>query len=261
MNKSKIKGALGAAAAVGAAAAAYTAVRKINADVIMIAHKGYSGKYLENTDMAFTEAALNGFGGAETDVRFTKDGVFVCSHNASAKFKDGTDMEIASSTYAELAAQPLFNDKTADDIYLCTFRRYLEICKQYRMICFIELKGEYSDAQIAECLQLAAEAYDLSMCILQSFEFDNLVKAREMFPALKFMLTWGKDRGDYRRCFDYGFEIDASYWSLSPKLIHNFHKRGLKVACWTVNTKRVLWRCRLLGVDYIESDYFGGRSK
>jgi len=252
---------LGAIAAFGAAAAAYTTYKNKNTDVCMIAHKGYSGKYLENTDMAFTKAALNGFGGAETDVRFTKDGVFVCNHNETAKFKDGTEMEIASSTYAELAAQPLFNDKTADDIYLCTFRRYLEICKQHRMICFIELKGEYSDAQIAECLNLAAEVYELSMCILQSFQIDNLVKARGMFPELRFMLTWGKDRGDYSRCFDYGFEIDSSYWSLSPKLIHDFHKRGLKVACWTVNSKRILLCCRLLGVDYIESDYFGGRSK
>lgn len=261
MKRSKIKAGICAGAMLGAGAALYAAGRNINADVCMIAHKGYSGKYLENTDTAFTGAAMNGFGGAETDVRFTKDGFFVCSHNGSARFKDGTELDIASSTYAELTAQPLFNDKTDDDIYICSFRRYLEICKEHRMICFIELKGEYNDEQIAACFRLAAEVYDLSMCILQSFEFDNLVRAHEMFPMLKIMLTWGKDRGDYSRCFDYGFEIDASYWSLSPKLIRDFHKRGLKVACWTVNTKRVLWGCRLLGVDYIESDYFGGSGK
>lgn len=258
MKNSKIKAGICVGAALGAGAALYAAGRIKTADVCMIAHKGYSGKYPENTDTAFTGAALNGSGGIETDVRVTKDGIFVCNHNATVRFKDGTELDVASSTYDELTAQPLLNDKTDDDVYLCTFRRYLEICREHRLICFIELKGEYDEEQISACFRLAEEVYDLSMCILQSFEFDNLVKAHEMFPMLKIMLTWGKGCGDYRRCFDYGFDIDASYRSLSKKLIRDFHKRGLKVACWTVNSKHVLRYCRMLGVDYIESDYFGG---
>ena len=67
-----------------------------------IAHRGYSGKYQENTDEAFLEAVKHGSGGIETDVRTTADGVLVVNHNSTAVFADGTELEIASSTYEQL---------------------------------------------------------------------------------------------------------------------------------------------------------------
>ena len=129
------------------------------------------------------------------------------------------------------------------------------------MICFIEFKGEFPAEKIREAFETAGRIYDLSKCILQSFNIDNLIAAHEMFPQLQIMLTWGKDRGPYDRCFDYGFSIDASYWSATPKLMRDFHSRGLKVGLWTANSPMVLLRCRLLKPDYIESDKYGGKVK
>ena len=42
-----------------------------------IAHRGFSGKYLQNTEEAFLKAVEHGSGGIETDVRITRDGVLV----------------------------------------------------------------------------------------------------------------------------------------------------------------------------------------
>ncbi len=61
-------------------------------DICMIAHRGYSGKYHENTELAFTKPAEHGSGGAETDIRVTKDGVYVCSHNSSIILEDATEL-------------------------------------------------------------------------------------------------------------------------------------------------------------------------
>ncbi len=224
----------------------------------MIGHRGYSSKHLENTAESFVAAAEHGSGGVETDVRVTADGVLVLMHNSAAVFEDGTKAEISESTYDELCAKPLKNTVSDEKSYICTFRRYLEICREKNLICFIEFKGTFLDDKIREAFNMASEVYDLSKCMLQSFEMDNLIKAHEMFPELKIMLTWGKDRGDYRRCFDYGFDIDSSYWSATPKLVREFHKRGIKVALWTANTVPVLIFCRLLRPDFIESDRFGG---
>ena len=180
--------------------------------VCMIAHRGYSGMYHENTELAFRKAAEHGSGGAETDVRITADGEFVCSHNGSVVLKDGTELEISDHTLAELTAQPLKNKKLiGGDVYLCTFRKYLEGMKENDMVCFIELKGSYTDEQVNQVFTLAGEVYDLSRCILQSFDFDNLIKAREQFPELPIMLTYGVDDTGYERCFEYGFSIDADY--------------------------------------------------
>lgn len=227
-------------------------------NVCMIAHKGYSSVYRENTASAFRGAAAHGSGGAETDIRRTKDGVYVCNHNAEATFFDGTQLEVAESTFAELTAKPLFNDKTADEVYLCSLEEYLQIMRDNDMICFIELKGPFTEAQVAEVFALAARVYDLKKCILQSFDFENLVRCHELFPELPLMLTYGAGESHYERCFDYGFSIDVDYTVVTPEMIEAFHARGLEVGLWTVNDEADFRRCLAMGVDYIESDVFGG---
>lgn len=225
--------------------------------VCMIAHRGYSEAYPDNTELAFIKAAENGSGGAETDVRITKDGVLVTNHNDDVVFEDGTELLVAEHTYAELTAKPLRNKKTDDTVYLCTFRRYLEIMRDNNMICFVELKGEFSDEKVKEVFETVEEVYDLSKCIMQSFDFNNLIKAHEMFPDLPLMLTYGSNETGYERCFDYGFSIDAEYKIITKEMIKEFHGRNLEVALWTVNDKDALDYCLSLGVDYIESDIFG----
>lgn len=224
----------------------------------MIAHRGFSASYPDNTEIAFIKAAENGSGGAETDVRVTKDGVLVTNHNDEVVFNDGTELLVAEATYAELTAKPMRNTKSDDTVYLCTFRRYLEIMKENNMICFVELKGEFSDEKVKEVFDTVSQVYDLSKCIMQSFEFANLIKAREMFPDLPLMLTYGSNESGYERCFDYGFSLDAEYKIITKEMIEEFHSRNLEVALWTVNDKETLDYCLSLGVDYIESDIFGG---
>ena len=224
----------------------------------MIAHRGYSSEYPDNTEIAFIRAAENGSGGAETDVRVTKDGILVTNHNDDVVFEDGSELLVAEATYAQLTAKPMRNTKSDDTVYLCTFRRYLEIMKENNMICFVELKGEFSDEKVKEVFDTVSEVYDLSKCIMQSFEFANLIKAREMFPELPLMLTYGSNESGYERCFDYGFSIDAEYKVITKEMIEEFHSRNLEVALWTVNDKEALDYCLSLGVDYIESDVFGG---
>ncbi len=222
----------------------------------MIAHRGYSFKYYENTESAFIGAGEHGSGGAETDVRITKDGVLVCSHGNTVDFKDGTSLKIDEATYEELTAKPL--DTKKGEVYLCTFRRYLEVCKEYNLICFIELKGEFPDDKLRECFQMASDVYDIKMCELQSFAVENLLKTKEMFPELKCMLTYGKgDDIDYKQvCFDNGFDIDMEFNTCSKAIVDEFHAHGLTVGVWTVNEIYVLGYCRWMQPDYIESDIF-----
>ena len=258
MKKCIKKALLAAGITAGAAVGFHLLNKEIHKDICMIGHRGFSSKHPDNTEASFLAAVANGSGGIETDVRITKDGVFVVNHNDEAKFIDGSELIVADSTYEELTQMPLLNKKSDEIVYLCTFKRYLEICRDANMICFIELKGEFTDEQINELFTMAGEIYDLSKCSLQSFEFENLVKTHEAFPELQIMLTWAKDCGDYHKCLDYGFDIDADYKSVTPKLVKEFHDKGLKVGLWTANDILALNYCRALGVDYIESDVFGG---
>lgn len=242
----------------GAAAAGFHFINKeLHKDICMIGHRGFSAKHPGNTEASFLGAIKNGSGGIETDVRMTKDGVFVVNHNDEATFFDGTELLVAESTFDELTRKPLRNTNSDETVYICTFERYLEICRDADMICFIELKGDFSDEDINRLFTLASEVYDLKKCSLQSFEFDNLVKAHNAFPELQIMLTYGKNCGDYHKCIEYGFDIDADYKVATSKMVKEFHDQGLKVGLWTANDILSLNYCRALGVDYIESDIFG----
>ncbi len=226
----------------------------------MIAHRGYSSVYPPNTEPAFLGAAAHGSGGAETDIRRTKDGVYVCNHDDAVHYADGSDLTVAEHTFAELAAKPLRNTLTPDDVRICTYRRYLEIMRDNGMICFIELKGPYTEAQVREVFELAAEVYELKKCILQSFDFDNLIRCRELFPELPLMYTYGTAESHYERCFAHGFSIDCDQFVITERMVEEFHAHGLEVGLWTVNDEENLRRCLALGVDYIESDVFGGEA-
>ena len=231
-------------------------------DVIMIGHRGYSSKNPDNTAISFENAAKHGSKGVETDGRITKDGVFVLSHDSEAEYDDGSTLKISESTYEELTQKYLKNTKSNEKVKLCSLKEYLEICQKYNLICFIELKGDYTDAQIEEVYQYFDTYYNVEKCIMQSFEFDNLIKAKEMcariFPGrdVRFMLTWGRDRGDYSKCFEYGFDIDAEVSALSSKMVKEFHEHNLQVATWTCNGPLSLHYAYWYKVDYIESDVY-----
>lgn len=223
-------------------------------EICMIAHRGFSGIYHENTALAFEKAAKHGSGGAETDIRKTSDGVYVCSHNSSVVLADKTELEVKDHTYAELTAQNL-KKKNIGKVKLCTLREYLQIMKANNMVCFIELKGDFNDAEIKEIFDICAEEYDLSKCILQSFSMDNLLKARKIVPDLPLMLTYGI--GDsYEGCIENGISIDADYHAATEEMVKEFHDAGLEYAVWTANDIFALEYCKSLGVDYIESDLF-----
>ena len=228
--------------------------------IIFIAHRGYSGKYLQNTEEAFLKAVEYGFGGIETDVRITKDGVLVVNHDDEAHYADGTDMVIAEHTYEELISKPLANPFTYTDLRVTTFRRYLEICREGKQVCFIEFKGRFPDEKIVEAFEMAEEVYDLSMCSLQSFDFDNLLRAHKLFPKLGIMLTCDVHDKIVDRCLAYGFDIDMNYHGITDKTVQMFHERNLKVAVWTANTPEVLAHCVAKNVDYIESDVYSDTS-
>ena len=222
----------------------------------MIAHRGYSGKYPGNTALAFRMAAEHGSAGAETDIRRTADGVYVTCHDAEVRFDDGEALTVADHTFAELTAKPLLNRMTGDEVYLCTFREYLRILRENGMVCFVELKGAFSDDEVREVFALAAEEYDLKRCILQSFDFDNLLKCRALFPELPLMFTYGTGESGWERCFDHGISIDADQYVLTGEMLRAFHDRGLDVGVWTVNDAERVEHFKKLGVDWIESDLF-----
>ena len=223
-----------------------------------IAHRGFCSQYLENTEEAFIEAAKVGFDGCETDVNISKDGVLMLVHGGAYIYEDGSVLEVGEHTYAELTAKPLKNDFTDTVLYPCTFRRYIEIMREYGLFAFIELKGEYPEEKLREMVAIVDELYTWEMCSVQSMQMDNLIRLREMFPSLPLMFCGGGYTKEVEQALQLGFDVDLRLQDVFPAVIRRFRRRGLRTALWTADdNKSVAWALAL-GVDFIESDYLWG---
>ncbi len=226
---------------------------------VFIGHRGYSGLYQENTEEAFKMAGVKGFGGCETDVRVTKDGVLVLSHDGDLAFADGTEMSISDHTYEELSSKPIKNKKTKTELYICTFKRYLEIMKYYNMFCFIELKGYYPPEALDNVYNTMVETYTLDKISVQAGGIDTVVDLHEAYPDVPVMYcAGGSSEADIPKALELGFDIDLHLLESDAAWVGKFHEKGLRVACWTANTPAQVSYALSLGVDFIESDYFCG---
>jgi len=89
--------------------------------ISIIAHRGYSARFRENSISAWREAAMAGSDVVEADIRFTADGIGVCVHDADLSRLAGRSEAIAAVDYAALSGlaaggepvAPLFADALA----------------------------------------------------------------------------------------------------------------------------------------------------
>ena len=126
----------------------------------LIAHRGYAVEAPQNSIPAFVEAGKLGFWAVETDVHKTKDGVLVCNHNNSVDEMYYGSGKIAEMTYRELATLRIKTEKddvaySREELMIPTFREYLEICRAYGALPFIETKTD----DVEEVINLACEFF------------------------------------------------------------------------------------------------------
>lgn len=109
----------------------------------IIAHRGFSGIYPENTMLAFRKAIEIGADGIELDVHLSKDGQVMIIHDEALKRTTGLDGVISDYTRAEL--EKISAGKTKNDEFgftpIPSLEEYLAFMAEHRdKITNIELK-------------------------------------------------------------------------------------------------------------------------
>lgn len=230
----------------------------------MIAHRGVSGLATENTLSAFKAAGERSYFGIETDVHRTKDGKFVVFHDDNLKRMAGKDWVVEDTDFDALRAVKLFetrfyksDDTQIGDDGIPTLSEYIAICKQYNKTAVLELKNHFEKADIANILsEINGEGW-LSHTVFISFDFENLVSVREIYPAATVQFLTGEvDNFDalLDKLENHGFDWDAYHLTVTKALVENCHKRGIKVNVWTVDEEAAAKRLIKMGVDFITSD-------
>lgn len=220
----------------------------------LIAHRGLSSAFYDNTLSSFIAAGQQPFFGIETDIQFTLDNKMVCFHDKTTKKINGLNKFIGEYYFKDLIK--LRYIKNNPDTTICPFKKFLKVCKKYKKTCVIEIKYSASEKQLNKLIKTIKFYRYLKNCIIISFNQSILTHLRQTNPSLRLQFLISSPIKRYMS-FCTQYNIDASFYDriLSKEHIEKLHSAGLKAGVWVVNRFDNAMRFKDMGVDYITSNY------
>ncbi len=228
-------------------------------NVKIIAHRGLSGIECENTNAAFVAAGNRSYFGIETDVHVTADGKLAIIHDCTtSRVAEGSDINVENSEFKELKSVFLCTreeDKNRSDLVIPELFEYVSICKKYEKVCVLELKESMSDEGVKSIYDVIKEYNYLDNTIFISFDWDNLVKLKNIDKKTTVQfLTMKCDDQLIQKLIDNDFDLDIHYPVLTDELVEELHNKEIKVNCWTCDTVEDGEKLVKMGVDFITSN-------
>ena len=224
-------------------------------------HRGFSGKYPENTMLSFRKAVEAGVDGIELDVHLTKDDRLVIIHdetidrtsNGSGWVKDMTLDELRKYDYsAKYAGVYGVNP-------IPSLEEYFDYVKDLPLITNIELKtGIYDYPTIERRVIAMIRTYGLeNKVILSSFNHFSILRCKQIAPDLKcgfLSESWLVNYGAYTKA--QGVECcHPVFYNLIPEVVEEMHAAGCEINTFTVNTPEDVKRLSALGVDALIGNF------
>ena len=206
------------------------------------AHRGFSGKYPENTMLAFEKAIEAGADGIENDVHLTKDGVLVIIHDERVDRTTNGVGWVKDFTYEELAKlDASYTFKEYGFQHIPTLREYMELVKDKDIITNIELKtGVFEYEGIEKKVYDMIQEYGLKdKMIISSFNHFSILRMKAIDPTIKCGLL------------EESWLINAGAYAASTG-VECYH---LEINTWTVNEKEEIEEMFERGVDSVIGNY------
>ena len=227
--------------------------------VLNIAHRGFSGKYPENTNIAFVKALTEGYcDGIEVDVHMTKDNHLVIIHDdkldrtttGSGFIKDYTLEEVLQFD-AGVKYDPKYKGEKISPIDVA-----LDLVKKYNVTLYAEIKNSEDEYKgIEEKLVNKINEFELQdKVILSSYSTESLKRVKLLNANIKTGLLceeipWNVK--DYR----YADAICFNYHAADKESIDAIHSVGRKVTVWTVDSVDTMKEMIKMGVNAIITNY------
>ena len=245
---------------------------------------GHQGSYygVPNTEEAFLYAAETlQYQALETDVKQTKDGVFVCCHDdtfggytiANTNWEDLKDVVVTSSRtagypsqYGEMPGSGKYSSK------ICTLERYLEICKQYGIYAVVELKGSpgisnSDQSRMPDLMKLIEEVGMLDQTIFLASAYNCLIWVKqngyEYIPC-QYLIDSFASETVFERCKTYGLDVSGcvtygnGQTENTAEWVARYQDAGIKVSTYTFtqySDYKDVQKWINIGVDFVTVDW------
>ena len=224
------------------------------------AHRGFSGKYPENTMIAFEKALEIGVDGIEHDVHLTKDGVPVIIHDERVDRTTNGTGYVKDMTYEELSkldASYIFPECGFQ--HIPTLKEYMELVKDKDIVTNIELKtGVFEYPGIEEKVYAMIMEYGLKdKMIISSFNHYSVLRMKALDSTIKCGLleeSWLLNVADYVaasgvECFHPIFN------NMTEEIVAELKAKNIEINTWTVNEREDIEMMFKRGIDSVIGNY------
>ncbi|WP_413527433.1 glycerophosphodiester phosphodiesterase [Marinilactibacillus psychrotolerans] len=226
-----------------------------------MAHRGFSGKYPENTMIAFRKAYEVGADGIELDAQLTKDGTIVIFHDDTLERLTSDKGQLTEWTLDELKSLSI-NSKDQEGLAeqkIPTLKEYFEWMQDKNLLTNIELKTvNGNDIGLEKKVLKLIEEYGLEkQIIISSFHKENMIRVKKFNATIQTGLLTSKcTKQIIQKAKEIGMDyIHPNALSLNEELIEYADYYDLKINTWTINEKLDLEKAINVGINAIITDF------
>ena len=222
----------------------------------IIGHRGWSGKYPENTMLAFKSAVEVGCDGIELDVHLSRDREVMIIHDEKLIRTAGVEGVVSDYTRSEL--EKICAGKTKNYAFgftpIPSLEEYLDYVSKTDVFTNIELKTAptYYPGIEEKTLRLVERFNYQDRVIFSSFNWLSIMKMKMLRPSLPVGALIDSPRIDNIgfQLGDVGFECyHPSFKLIDQDVVNECHKSGVGVNVWTVNERNDMESCKSWGLD------------
>lgn len=208
---------------------------------LLVAHRGFSAKYPQNTIPAIEGAIEAGFYGVEFDIHPTKDGIWILNHDETIdKMTDGSG-NISDMTYNEILQYNVDygnNHRKYKSLKLPKLSEALEIIAQSDILPYVEIKT-HNPKQI-EALTRMLKEYNLDKrAVIISFDLEALLQVYSLRPDIKQMLLCEEISKETIDICKQNGNIGLSFMGKNSKdykeELKYAKEQGLSLGAWTID--------------------------
>ncbi len=234
-----------------------------NNAVTLISHRGLNVLAPENTLEAAAKSAEFGYGYVEFDIRRTKDGVWVLMHDEDIERMTDGEGKVSDLTYKQIISCRIDEGKNLKDalsgvITVPTLEQMLNLCAEKGLKPVIEIKDSGTE-YIPELLSFIAARRNTDMMII-SFDrkqieyissFINSGKTTFMREGIELYWLTSDLSDETLETAAKTPEIGVSFngnKAGTQKEIDAFTEKGIKLACWTIDSPAKLKKLYKRGI-------------